>query len=143
MRTYIDFAGGVVSVDRTGSTSNVFVYVTPPLEILPDLSSFGSIDFELRILGLEIADLGATEQLMLYFETSLQNTEDAPEYWSKLGEVEEGIDLATVSAPMVVSTSITRGLLRYFRWCIAIPGHGSAPAVSVKAVSQLRGYGRT
>jgi hypothetical protein len=80
---------------------------------------------------------------MLSFETSRQNTEDAPECWSKPGEIEEGIDLATVSAPMVVLTSFTRGLLRYLRWCIAIPGHASAAAVSVKAVSQLRGYGRT
>ena len=63
---------------------------------------------------------------MLFFETFLQNAEDAPEHWSRPDEIEEGIDLATVSAPMVVSTSITRGLLPYFRWCIAIPGHASA-----------------
>ena len=60
MRSYIDFAGGGVSVDRTGSTSNVFVYATPLLEILPDLSSFRAVDFEPRILDLEITHLGAT-----------------------------------------------------------------------------------
>jgi hypothetical protein len=49
-----------VSVDRTGSTSNFFVYATPPLEILPGLSSFGAVDCELRILGLEITHLCAT-----------------------------------------------------------------------------------
>ena len=54
MRTSIGFAGGVVSVGKTGSTSHVFVCVTPPLEILSDLSSPGVIDCELRILGLEI-----------------------------------------------------------------------------------------
>lgn len=143
MRTYIDLGVGVVSISRDGSDSGATTNITPPLEALPDLSEFGQLDLELRILNLSIEELGAEEHVVLYFETSMQNNEEAPEFWALIDEFADGLELDELTAPVVFSMTISATILRYMRWRLNIPPHASAPPVSVKLVFQLRGYGRT
>jgi hypothetical protein len=145
MRTYIDLGNGVVSITATGSGSSATetTYVTPPLDDLVDLSSFTALDLELRLLSLSVTGSFMGDVVPFQFETSLQNDQDAPAYWSTLPDVEEAGDLLTMSAPAVMSLSLSRGVLRYLRWRISIPGHASGGAITVKFVFQLRGYGRS
>lgn len=142
MRSYIDFGPGVVSISAEGSGSSTDdTYVTPPLEQVADVADFSALDIEFRLLSVGITGTISGDMVRLHLETSMQNTDDDPAYWSPYGVGEE-LDLAALSAPFVTGMTLSSDLLRYFRWRISIPGHSSGGPVVVKAVLQLRGFGR-
>lgn len=141
MRQYVEPCGATFSLNVTGSDV-IDTELTPALKELADLASYSGLDLELRILDLAIAEGAGTEVIALNFETSMQNDENAPEYWSVLPDYETPQDLRELSAPRVLSLGVERGLLRYLRWRITIPTPTSGDPIELKAVFQLRGFGR-
>jgi len=67
IRSYIDFGNGVISINATGSViSGEPTQVTPPLKSVVDVSEFGVLDVEVRLLSVEIEE--ATEgEVQLHF----------------------------------------------------------------------------
>lgn len=142
-RSYIDFGNGVISINASGhGDSGEPTQITPPLKSVVDVSEFGTLDIEVRLLSVAMTGTPTTEEVTLHFESSMQNTDDAFEYWAHFSDDHQGLDLVGTETPFVFSFTQNSGVLRYVRWRVQIAGRETGPAIGVQMVFQIRGFGR-
>ena len=142
-RSYIDFGNGVISINASGHDDSAEpTQVTPPLKSVVDVSEFGALDIEVRLLSAEMTGTPTTEEVTLHFESSMQDTDEAFEYWAHFSDDHQGLDLVGIETPFVFSFTQSTGVLRYVRWRVQIAGREMGPAIGLQMVFQIRGYGR-